>query len=47
MTKQEAKQMFDTLMEFGMANPDLPQNVVEAIDVVANYCGDVWRGREE
>lgn len=46
MTKENAQKMFDTLMEFATAHPDIPQDILEAIDDVANYCGDIAKGRK-
>lgn len=42
----EAQGVFDTLMDFGMSNPHIPQDILEAIDRVANYCGDIAKGRK-
>ena len=44
----EHQDMFDELMKFATNNAgdDMPQTVVEAIDYVANYCGDIAKGRE-
>lgn len=44
-SKDDAQEMFDRLTEFGMSNPDIPQDVLEAIDHVANYCGDIAHNR--
>lgn len=46
MDKEEAQELFNNLMNLGMSNPGLPQELLEAIDYVANYCGDIASGRK-
>lgn len=45
-SKEEAQEMFDRLMDFGTNNQDIPMDVLEALDYVANYCGDIAKGRK-
>lgn len=44
--KDEAQELFGKLSNFGIAHQDIPQDVLEAMDYVANYCGDIAHGRE-
>lgn len=41
----EARFVFDTLMNYCMAHQDVPQDMLETIDNVANYFGDIATGR--
>lgn len=45
-SKQDSQEMFDRLMAFCEADLDVPEDVLIAIDYVANYCGDIAKGRE-
>lgn len=43
----QAQEVFDVLMEFGTTlEADIPQEVLEAIDYVANFCGDIAKNRD-
>jgi hypothetical protein len=39
--------MFDTITDFGWQYANiLPEEIIEAMDTFANYCGDIAKGRE-
>jgi hypothetical protein len=45
--KEDAQRMFDTISDFGNRYASLlPDDVIEAMDNFANYCGDIAKGRE-
>lgn len=46
MESQEYREVYDALTNLGTADLEMPTTVVEALDYVANYCGDMSFGRE-
>lgn len=44
--KERYQNMFDDLSELGTAHPNLPTHFYEALDFVANFCGDKAFDRE-
>jgi len=43
--QEEARELFHTLQTFGL-DKDIPQSVLEAIDYVSNYVGDIANDRK-
>lgn len=43
----EAQEVFDVLSRYFMNHPEAPSGtLLEAVDYVANYCGDIAKGRK-
>ena len=43
----KSKEVFDLLMDWATEDLKMPKRVVEAVDFVANYAGDIAMGRRK